>query len=84
MLSHRIRGRNPEDRPVEGWRYKYNHVRPHRSLGYITPIQFAGLAMEASPLTFPATSVRRSLDFLYNLKETLTPLRLTHYTAQFG
>jgi len=69
---------------IEDWRYKYNHIRPHRSLGYITPIQFAGLAMEASPLTLPASSVRRSLDFLYNLKETLTPPRLTHYTAQFG
>ena len=69
---------------IEDWRYKYNHIRPHRSLGYITPIQFAGLAIEACPLTLSASSVRRSLDFLYNLKETLTPPRLTHYTAQFG
>ena len=84
MLSHRIRGRNPEDTPVEGWRYKYNQVRPHRSLGYITPIQFAGLALEASPLRMPASSVRRSLDFLYNLKETLTTPRLTNYAVQFG
>ena len=68
---------------IEDWRYKYNHIRPHRSLGYITPIQFAGLAIEACPLTLSASSVRRSLDFLYNLKETLTPPRLTHYTAQF-
>ena len=69
---------------IEDWRYKYNHIRPHRSLAYITPIQFAGLAMEASPLTLPASSVRLSLDFLYNLKERLTPPRLTNYTAQFG
>jgi hypothetical protein len=69
---------------IEDWRYKYNHAPPHRSLGYVTPIQFAGLALEACPLTVPATSVRRSLDVLYNHKETLTPPRLTNYAAQFG
>jgi putative transposase len=69
---------------IEDWRFKYNHIRPHRSLGYVTPIQFAGLAMEASPLTVATPPVRRSLDFLYNLKETLTPPRLTNYVAQFG
>ena len=69
---------------IEDWRYKYNHIRPHRSLGYITPIQFAGLAFEACPLTLPAASVCRSLDFLYNLKETVIPPRLTNYAAQFG
>ena len=69
---------------IEDWRYKYNHIRPHRSLGYVTPIQFAGLAMEACPLTGALPPVRRSLDFLYNLKETLTPPRLTNYAAQFG
>ena len=25
---------------IEDWRWKYNHVRPHRSLGYITPNEF--------------------------------------------
>ncbi|MBT4902623.1 MAG: transposase [Verrucomicrobia bacterium] len=25
----------------EDWRWKYNHVRPHRSLGYITPNEYA-------------------------------------------
>jgi transposase InsO family protein len=69
---------------IEDWRFKYNHIRPHRSLGYITPIQFAGLALEACPLTVATPPVRRSLDLLYNLKETLTPPRLTNYAAQFG
>jgi hypothetical protein len=55
-----------------------------KRLQSITPIQFAGLALEASPLTVPATSVRRSLDFLYNLKEPLTTPGLTNYAAQFG
>ena len=26
---------------LEDWRWKYNHVRPHRSLGYLTPLAFA-------------------------------------------
>jgi transposase InsO family protein len=25
---------------IEDWRWKYNHVRPHRSLGYIKPNEF--------------------------------------------
>ena len=25
---------------VDGWNYTYNHVRPHQSLGYLTPIEF--------------------------------------------
>ena len=25
---------------VEDWRWKYNHIRPHGSLGYISPIEF--------------------------------------------
>ena len=31
-----------EDRVVlEDWRWKYDHLRPHRSLGYTTPLKFA-------------------------------------------
>ena len=26
---------------IEDWRWRYNHVRPHRSLGYMTPNEFA-------------------------------------------
>lgn len=26
---------------IEDWRWKYNNIRPHRSLGYITPLEFA-------------------------------------------
>lgn len=28
---------------LEDWRWKYNHVRPHRSLGYVTPLAFANV-----------------------------------------
>ncbi len=38
----------------------------------------------AGRLSEGVASVRRSLDFPYNLKETLTPPGLTNYAAQFG
>jgi putative transposase len=28
---------------IEAWRYDYNHLRPHSSLGALTPIEFAML-----------------------------------------
>jgi putative transposase len=28
---------------VEAWRHDYNHLRPHGSLGALTPIEFAAL-----------------------------------------
>jgi putative transposase len=28
---------------IEAWRYDYNHLRPHRSLGALTPTEFAVL-----------------------------------------
>jgi transposase InsO family protein len=75
---------------IEDWRWKYNNIRPHRSLGYITPLEFAQEEIEEEPPTqcwasgWATPSVRRSLDFLYNLKETLTPVRLTNHATQFG
>jgi putative transposase len=28
---------------IEAWRHDYNHLRPHSSLGALTPIEFAAL-----------------------------------------
>src|SRR5450759_2153930 len=33
---------------VDGWNYTYNHVRPHQSLGYLTPIEFLSKWSEGS------------------------------------
>ena len=61
---------------IEDWRWKYNHIRPHRSLGYITPIQFAQKETETrdaqgSGSGRPTASLRPNLDFLYNLKNII-------------
>ena len=32
---------NEVRRMIEEWRYRYNHERPHESLGRLPPIQFA-------------------------------------------
>lgn len=68
---------------LEDWRWQYNHVRPHRSLGYITPISFAQKESEDDQLpqywisSRPATFLRSSIDLLYNLNHTNHVPRLT-------
>jgi len=74
---------------IEDWRWKYNHLRPHRSLGYITPVQFAQREIQTtqaqgSGSSRPVASFRQNLDFLYNLQHTINPSRLTLPLAQFG
>jgi len=61
---------------IEDWRWKYNHIRPHRSLGYIIPIEFAQRETETkdtrgSASGQPTASLRPNLDFLYNFKDIM-------------
>ena len=61
---------------AEDWRWKYNHFRPHRSLGYIIPIQSAqketdSIDIEGSGFGRLSAFLRPNLDFLYNLKHEL-------------
>lgn len=78
------RGQLTEARVVlEDWRWKYNNIRPHRSLGYITPIRFAQKEQEPKPAQCQA-SLRPGIDFLYNLKHTINTPRLTLALALFG
>ena len=75
---------------IEDWRWKYNHIRPHRSLGYITPLEFTQKEIAEEPPTQcwasgrAAPSLRPSIDLLYNLEHIINPSRLTKALAQFG
>lgn len=67
---------------IEDWRWKYNHIRPHGSLGYISPVEFEQelLAEELKTgmgSSRPAASLRPSLDLLYSLHQYINPARLT-------
>lgn len=72
---------------IEDWRWKYNNIRPHRSLGYITPLEFAQqLEPQDMASSRPSASFRPCLDTLYNFNFDLyiNPLGLTQKVAQFG
>jgi transposase InsO family protein len=68
---------------IEDWRWKYNNLRPHRSLGYVTPMAFAQtepleeLSTSGLASSRPTASLRPTLDFLYNLNHNTNPPRLT-------
>lgn len=38
---------------IEDWRISYNHVRPHSSLGYLTPREFSYMISEGSRCSLP-------------------------------
>ena len=73
---------------LEDWRWTYNHVRPHRSLGYITPLAFAqqeagsDASQSGCNSSRPAASLRLSLDVLYHLEQLIHPARLTQALGQ--
>ena len=75
---------------IEDWRWKYNNIRPHRSLGYVTPLEFV---QEQSKETEsnqcwassrPTASLRPNIDILYNINDIINTSRLTKAMAQFG
>ena len=73
---------------IEDWRWKYNNYCPHRSLGYITPIEFAQEEIEVESSQCrdsdrATPSLRPSIDLLYEIKQVLNPSRLTQNLAQF-
>jgi hypothetical protein len=75
---------------IEDWRWKYNHVRPDRSLGYITLIEFAQDEVGKEPksqcraFARATPSLRQSIDLLYDIEQIMTPSRLTKALDQFG
>jgi len=75
---------------IEDWRWKYNNIRPHRSLGYITPIEFAqeptvpNESNQCRASSRPTASLRPDIDKLYNINHIINTSRLTKAMAQFG
>ena len=80
---------------IEDWRWKYNNIRPHRSLGLLTPLEFTAKEIAPDPFetnpqgmgyTQATPSFRPSLDSLYNLtlNHIINPLRLTLNAVQFA
>jgi len=75
---------------LEDWRWKYNHVRPHRSLGYITPLAFVqqeqaqSASAQGCDSSRPPASLRPSLELLYHLEQFIHPARLTQALGQIG
>lgn len=74
---------------LEDWRWKYNHLRPHRSLGYMTPLRFAQQNSNSPShcwVSGRATpSLQPSIDFLNHLYQQINHYsRLTNTVAQFG
>lgn len=69
---------------IEDWRWLYNNVRPHRSLGNITPRDFAeDINTEGSGSIRATPSFHPSLDFLYQLNFNINLSRLTLPVDQF-
>ena len=70
---------------IEDWRWLYNNVRPHRSLGNITPRDFAeDINTEGSGSIRATPSFHPSLDFLYQLNFNINLSRLTLPVDQFA
>ena len=75
---------------LEDWRWKCNHERPHRYLGYITPNEFAqdevGKEAQGKCRAFgrATLSLRPSIDLLYDIEQIINPSRLTKAMYQFG
>ena len=73
---------------IEDWRHQYNQIRPHRSLGYQTPKDFAGTASQASASGRATPSLRPPLDVALLLERFFTPQpncsRLTLPVGQCG
>jgi putative transposase len=60
---------------IETWRRHYNEVRPHSSLGYLTPAAFAAGIREQDAATCPATGRTAAVSGAFALRPVASPSR---------
>jgi putative transposase len=55
LATEEFENRDEARRLTAAWREDYNHHRPHSSLGYVTPIEFAARCTASAPKLLSAT-----------------------------
>ena len=60
---------------IESWRRHYNEVRPHSSLGYLTPAEFAAKIEEQDAASRPATGRTAAVCGASALRPVASPSR---------
>jgi putative transposase len=60
---------------IESWRRHYNEVRPHSSLGYLTPAEFAARIREQDAALRPATGRTAAVCRASALRPVASPSR---------
>ncbi|QXD31096.1 integrase core domain-containing protein [Candidatus Pelagisphaera phototrophica] len=75
---------------IEDWRWIYNNIRPHRSLGYVTPLEFTREQSKETESSqcwayrLPTASLLPNINNLYNINHIINTSRLTKALAQFA
>jgi len=67
---------------IETWRRHYNQVRPHSSLGYLTPAEFAARIEEQDAASRPATGRTAAVCGASALRPVASPSRKGHAKAE--
>ena len=67
---------------IETWRQHYNEVRPHSSLGYLTPVEFADRLKEQDAVSDQATGRTAAVCGASALRPVASPSRKGHAKAE--
>jgi hypothetical protein len=69
---------------IENWRRHYNAVRPHSSLGYQTPAEFAAKLKEQASASVQATGRDAAVDRAFAPRPVVQPPRKGHQEPATG
>jgi putative transposase len=67
---------------IEAWRKHYNEVRPHSSLGYLTPAEFVARLKQNDAAPVPATGRAAAVDGASAPRPVTSPSRKGYSRAQ--